>query len=169
MRAAVITPELVQRNLQRIVKESSMRTEAIAVVAQVPHPTLVRKLAQSDCAFSVREVASITMALGYRIEVVFEEQPDMRPCPNESCVEAEHEWANSAQFNPCRLQAIESDGSVVHGHLLEAGWVAWADADDLADGHEGIKQAKALAEAFETMQAACDQLNERGGNGDRSA
>lgn len=162
MRAAVITPELVQRNLQRIVSESAMNTQALSIVSGVPHATLARKLEQDDCTFTVRELANITLALGYKIEVVFEDQPDMRPCPNESCVETEHEWANGAQFNPCRLQAIESDGFIVHGHLLEEGWVAWADADDLAVGHEGIVQAKALTEAFEAMQAACDQLNAKG-------
>lgn len=169
MRAEIVTPELVQRNLQRLAADSPLSTKALAALSGIPYSSLARKLMRGDCDFTVREVANITMALGYKIEVVFEKSPDMMPCPNESCVETEHEWVNGAQFNPCRLQAIESDGSVVHGHLLDDGWIAWADADDLTDGHEGINQAKALVEAFVTMQAACDQLNERGGHGDRSS
>ena len=161
MRAAILTPELMQRNLQRLVSESAMSLRSLAGLTKIPYGDLEVKLAAKDCRFTVREVANITMSLGYKIEVVFEDQPDMRPCPNGSCVESEHEWTNGEQFNPCRLQAIVGDGCIVHGHLLEHGWVAWADADDLADGHEGIVQARALADAFETMQAACDRLNEK--------
>lgn len=86
-------------------------------------------------------------------------RPDIRPCPNGKCVEAEHEWMHNAQANSCRLEAIEGDGFIVHGNLFEHGWEAWVDADDLADGHKGIEQSKGLVKAFESMQAACDRLN----------
>ncbi|MBO1805968.1 hypothetical protein [Leucobacter ruminantium] len=104
-------------------------------------------------------MASITRALGYKLEIVFENEPDMRPCTIDECVEDEHEWTNGEQFHPCRLQKVEGDGFVVHAHLLDEGWTAWADADDLADAHDGVVQARALAEAFERMQARCDELN----------
>lgn len=159
MRAAVFTAELVQLNLRRLVAESPLSTRSLALTSGINPDRLLRGLNSTVCNFTVNEVASITRALGQRMEALFEEHEDMRPCATVACVEAEHDWSSGAQFAPCRLEKIEGHGFTVHGHLLEDGWTAWVDADELDDAHQGIDQARNLVKAFEKMQARCDELN----------
>lgn len=165
MQSAVITPELIQRNLQRLVNDSAMSTQALSVVSGIPHPTLTRKLAQTDCAFSVREVASITMALGYKIEVVFADQPDIRHCPNEPCIETSHEWVHGEQNGPCENHRFvgrndDCDYIVWVQKWPDEGWFADGEISGASKGEPGLELIDSYRRDFAQAVAIAARLNE---------
>lgn len=165
MQSVVITPELIQRNLRRLVRESSISTATISAMADIPLSTLVRKLASDDCGFSVREVADVTRALGYKIEAVFEGCADMRPCSNESCVESEHEWVHGEQNGPCENHRFvgrndDCDYIVWVQKWPDEGWFADGEISGASRGESGLELIDSYRRDFAQAVAIAARLNE---------
>lgn len=89
---------------------------------------------------------------------------ELRPCLDPDCVVRFHEWLRGEPNESCRTGVVRGNGYAVHGARApgETSWVAWADATDLPDGHEGLKAIKNLAKDFAAMQAKCDRISAGG-------
>lgn len=66
--STIVTPEAIQRNIQRIVAESPSSVRALSVTSGIPQTSLTRKLAGEECMWSIGEVASLARALGINLE-----------------------------------------------------------------------------------------------------
>ncbi|GAA1608549.1 hypothetical protein [Leucobacter chromiireducens] len=152
---------LTVEKLNYLIAKSGHLHQTLSIVAEIPLPTLVRKLA-GEGDFTVGELAGITRALGTTMSALFAPGTikEDKPCTVPACVRSTHQYENGYRVDYCRLARIEDEGFNVNGHLDEKDeWAAWVDPDDIADGWAGIAQVRKLLTAFEQMQRACDALN----------
>lgn len=70
--STIVTPETIQRNIQRMVAESLLSTRALSIMSGIPQTSLARKLAGEECMWSVAEVASLARALSIKMEAFLE-------------------------------------------------------------------------------------------------
>ncbi|SDQ11475.1 hypothetical protein SAMN04488565_0629 [Leucobacter chromiiresistens] len=101
--------------------------------------------------------------MGGTVEAGTERHDDeVRECRDAACVDQWHSWSGDEQNEPCALEIRRpADWCTVHAFRFHGRpWEASCSAiTDPTEGPQGLQEIRALAEAYEQMQAECDRLN----------